>query len=313
MTRSRGSQHGPSEVHSPVDKVVLSDVQAEVLRLFTVERLTPRLVARRRGTTLRSVYKVRRWLIEKGLMDSRFNEVHTSGFTCEPSGAYSMNWTLHALQYNVRIISGFNERFYSERVGSVVAVRGSTVMLFPRKLVVNVGQVFESDHPEKAAWKASDYLFSLLRVLENDFGVLLLKDRSQNVRRTRGEFSRMNDTLALKPGAAQIKVFCGEDGKLRVKVDWSPGSMPEVEMLHAVHGQGDASKYEDFLRDLVEHPSFNLSQLSGLVYQVQLQQVAVSKQIGQLADLIRLDIESRRVPGSVFSEPDVSELRRYTG
>lgn len=300
----------------------LSDVQAEYLRLFTVEHLTPNLIKHRRQVSMEAVRKMRRWLIQNGYMDARYNAVVSKGFSTQPGApSYGKNWTLHGLEYKVDIISGYDSKSYLSAKGrgqGVIAVKGSSVMLFDRVIKLKVGQVFESDHPEKAMWKSCDYLFGLLRVLESDLGVLLLKDRVCNVHRVKGEFSRMNDTLALKPGASDLRVYSGDDGLLRWKVDWSPGSFPEVEALHYKHGEGDAVKYEFFLRDLVERPSLPLSELSAAIAELSRQQLVIQSQLRDLievstlnAKLLSSDLESRRFR-SVDSSSDFSELRKWT-
>lgn len=297
---------------------ILSDAQADYLRLFTIERLTPNLIKHRRGVSIEAVRKMRRWLITHGFMDARYNAVASEGFSTQP--VYSNNWTLHGLEYRVEIISGGDCKSYLSAKGrgqGQIAVRGSTVLLFDDVIKIKVGQVFESDHPEKASWKACDYVFSLLRVLENDLGVLLLKDRVCNVHRVKGEFSRMNDTLALKPGAAELRVYSSDDGLLRWKVDWSPGSFPEVEALHSRHGLGDASRYESFLRDLVERPNLPLSELSAAIAELSRQQLFIQSQLRDLVEVSTINAKLQRLSleGSpvVFSgESDFSELRKWS-
>jgi hypothetical protein len=108
-------------------------------------------------------------------------------------------------------------------------------------------------------------VFTLLRILERDLLVDLVKDRHANIHRVKGEFSHMNDKVALQPGAAQIVVYDDLDGKVRFKVDWSPGTMPEAEMPHSKHNQDDANTWKNFTDDLIKKPHYELSELSAMM------------------------------------------------
>lgn len=278
-------------------RVALSDSQAKYLRIFTVEHMTNlKYVAHREKCSVQNVRKMRRKLIQLGYMDARYNAVSFSGFSSQPPRRdYGQNWCLNGLEYNVKVIGGQYGESYLEAGNAAFPLKGSSVQFCEDSIKIKVGQVFEADHPNKAAWTASEYVFSLLRSLEAKYpGLLLLKEGYSNVRRVKGEFARMNDTIALQEGAAQLTVHSGEDGKLRVKVDWSPGTMPEIEFMHSKHAQPDANKYEDFLRDMVERNHLKLSELSAMVYETQKQHHMIAQEVGQLTTALRLFVESQR-------------------
>lgn len=302
-----------SEGHVP-----LTDAQAKYLRIFTVERMTNlRYVAHRENVSYENVRQMRRKLIQLGYMDSRYNPLVFSGFSTQaPKPEWGKNWCLNGLEYRVGVIGGNFSPGFSRARGAQIVLKGSTVLFFEDSIQIKVGQVFEAEHPNKAAWNASQYVFGLLRSLEAKYpGLLLLKEGYGNVRRVKGEFARMNDTIALKPEAAQLTVFAGDDGKLRVKVDWSPGTMPEIEFMHGKHAQPDANKYEDFLRDMVEKNHLKLSELSVMVFETQRQHQMIAQEVGQLTTAIRLFIESQRsvkVPEPV-AEPFDPKVVNYFG
>jgi hypothetical protein len=115
-------------------RVPLSEVEEAFFKLFTVERLSLRLAAHRRGCGVRNARQYRKRLIEKGWMDSHYNPIPIG--MCSP--AYGgVNWTLHGLEYVVDIIAGQNDEPYRralEKHQGEMPCRGSTVMLFPKKL-----------------------------------------------------------------------------------------------------------------------------------------------------------------------------------
>lgn len=292
----------------------LSIVEEEFLRLFTQEHLTLRLAALRRGCSLENARKYRKKLIEKGYMDARYNQVVSEGFSPQPGAT---NWTLHALEYVVEIIAGQKERVYAAARGKAqgqIACRGSTVLLFDDSIHIKVSQVFESDSPEKCVWRSAEYMEALLRVLEHDLGLVLLKDRRQNIKRVKGEFSHMNDRLALQPGAQELRVYAGDDGKPRVVVDWSPGRIPEIEFPHSQHGQPDATKYDAYLRDLVEKNTLKLSELSGLVYENFVTQQRLAEQVRSVAQALEVSIKmQQRMNPEVVPETFDPKVVNYFG
>lgn len=287
-------------------RIVLSDVQAKYLRIFTVEHMTNlRYVAHREKVSYENVRKMRRKLIQLGYMDARFNPVVFDGFSTQPAElAYGNNWCLNGLEYNVVVIGGQFSESYMKARNAAFPLKGSSVCFFEDSIKIKVGQVFEADHPTKAAWTASEYVFSLLRSLEAKYpGLLVLKEGYSNVKRVKGEFARQNDRIALKEGAAQLRVVAEGDGKLRIKVDWSPGTMPEIEMMHAKHAQPDAERYEDFLRDLVEKNSLRLSELSAMVFETQKQHQVIAQELGQVTTALKLSAEMQHAFMKRFETP----------
>lgn len=290
-------------------RLPLSDVEEAFFKLFTVERLSLRLAAHRRGCSLRNARQYRKRLVEKGWMDSHYNPIPLG--ICSP--AYGgVNWTLHGLEYVVDIIAGQQDEPYLKAVEKhqgEMPCRGSTVMMFPGKLHIKVGQVFESDHPNTCAWRASDYVFTLLRVLERDLLIDLVKDRHANIHRVKGEFSHLNDRIALQPGGAQIVVFDDLDGKVRFKVDWSPGTMPEAEMPHSKYNQDDANTWKYFTDDLIKQQHYQLSELSAMMART----IQLHEQTAAGLATVAMYLQSQ-VPKSVqpVEEKDkYAELRRW--
>lgn len=295
-------------------RVPLSDAQARYLRIFTVEHMTNlRYVAHRENVSYENVRQMRRKLIQLGYMDARYNQLVFDRFSTQAAAPqYGNNWCLNGLEYNVQIIAGQYDNAYMSKRGAEFPLKGSSISFAENTIKIKVGQVFESDHPNKAAWNASEYVFSLLRTLEaRHVGLLLLKDGYTNVRRVKGEFARQNDRIALKEGAAQMRIHSGDDGKLRVQVDWSPGTMPEIEFMHSKHAQPDGEKYEDFLRDLVEKNSLKLSELSAMVYATQEQHKTIAQELSQVTTALKLSAQMQaaalkavEVPAVELGRPD---------
>ena len=254
---------------SPGGLPPLTTTQKEIFHLLVVERLTPKQAAIRRNTTPQAVWKTRRELIKLGYLrrdytvpeevsqieiGSHQETFSLKGRSKKRASVSGGDWRLHGCAWRCPIIEGKNGRRYREAVGSGrarVRIGSATVELCRKVVEVHTDVQFRSDSPEGAVLKSWEYLFRILARVENDYRVILRKDRHP-IRRFRGHFPRENDEVA-RAGGSEVRVYA-DDGKLRFIVDWSPGSVPEAEFLHAAYGEGDAKRYASFVKDVAEHP-----------------------------------------------------------
>jgi hypothetical protein len=237
----------------------LSTAQREVKGLIEEEHLTVRQIAHRRGTSEQAVRKIIQKLREAEGGEGGLRGVAENG----DRGTTSETWELHGCAWRCVIHYGKNGEKYQRAVGGGVArvrVRDATVELHRDVVEVHADPVFRASHPEGAVALSWAYLWRILALVENDYRVILRKDRCA-VRRFRGHFPHLDDALAREPAGAEIRVLA-DDGRLRFLIDWSKRTFPEAEWLHASLGEDDARRYAGFLHDLVERESLPLSELS---------------------------------------------------
>ena len=302
----------------------LTDVEAEYLHLLTVERLTLKEASIRRGCTTQNSRRYVKRLINKGVMDKHFNRLDGEtprggeGETFKSENTENgLVWRLHRVHISVKILDGHLSKKYKGLVGSQVEVRGSTVLFHRSSVEVYLGGSFVHERPDGALRLAARRVFSLLRVLERDFVLLLVKSRAQNVRWVGAEFARGNDVLASRPGSARLCVVDRDDGTRRVVVDFSLGSVPELEFVHKRSSFDDSRVYHRLVEDIVHNDHLLPSVLSKAV-------INNAEQLGEVVSLLKstaavqksiIDLLKAQLPdsSSSFDEGEERGFPDYVG
>jgi hypothetical protein len=158
---------------------------------------------------------------------------------------------------------------------------------------VHADPVFRAGHPEGSVALSWAYLWRVLAVVENDYRIILRKDRCA-VRRFRGHFPHLDDALAREPAGAEITVLA-DDGKLRFLIDWSKRVFPEAEWLHASLGEDDARRYAGFLHDLAENDTLPLSNLSQSVVRLQAAVTFLAEQQGRAEQALGVSAQQQAI------------------
>lgn len=247
----------------------LTDAEREILALLVNERLTVAQASRRRGCTPQAIYNIRRRLKDKGFLRASKGLVEKTDRGYKPLKASSDDWRLHALEFVVRILEGHRSDKYLFARGdkgqnTVLDVRGSSVLLYRDKVHVRISHSFVSDSPERAMWDATEHLRRVLSILENDLGLILLKDRATNIQLVKGECAHMGDLMAVQSKSAGLRVYDRDTKKPRWRIDFS-GGMPELEALEPSKQVQDAEMYKRLLDDISHNEHLPLSELSSLV------------------------------------------------
>ena len=122
--------------------------------------------------------------------------------------------------------------------------------MYPKTLIVHLQRDFYGRNADRATQKALDALVRFLRVLERNYGLLLVKRRVQNIKVFRAHYAEVGNELAeqARDRSEFITIHASDDGKLWAQIDVSKG-VPEFETQHP------KSAYED-MQDVVR-PFFN--------------------------------------------------------
>lgn len=261
---------------------ILTKVQREIQRLIIEKGLSISEVAQRRGISRSAVQKTRRQIIKK------IGGLHGVGFSPFLKGN-NHKIRLHGEQYVIRILYKFPRYDGIKRKGPVLMMGGSRVLLHSKKIEIYMKSEFWGEDAQEATQKSLDHLERLIRRIEHDVGVLLIKDRYHNIRRVNAHYAETNNEIAKDAGHDKIKIFASDDGKLWFQVDNS-FKLHEGEALHPVTGKENIETVQHFLNDLRDNNPPLISELASVVGgMVKVQEVEVKKW-GYYAETIRAHV-----------------------
>jgi DNA-binding CsgD family transcriptional regulator len=225
----------------------LTPTEREVLSLFSNEFLTPQQVAIRRQVGVKSVYKIRKKLIQKGALTLTNQKVEKSD---TPLSQPVNQIRLHAEHYVLNIVYANPGIWNKERAkGNRRYIDGNTIELNRNSIEVYSNNSFYGETPQIADSKAMRYWLRFFRRLEQELKLILVKERKANINRVRAEYAETNNELASKCLSEHQKVrVTGEDGKTWLVVDNS-FNFNELETTHPLR-----SKYD--MQNVVQ-PFFN--------------------------------------------------------
>lgn len=259
------------------DRGGMSQTEAQVHYYLTQCKMTHTQIAQRRGITRQAVTNIAIKLRKKGLLKG---EDTSRGTTRTPLNTPFIKGLkgrkplkkedtfrkpfikdnhlvrLHSLQYRVKILyHGSNFR----PVGKPVFLGGCRVQVGKKSLIIYDKNSYYGGDVDEADFEALKALEWLLKKLEHDFKVVLVKDRYHNIDRVNAHYSEVNNELArdCKEKNRQIRIKASEDGKLWFVIDNS-FNLLEAECVHPVTGREDFVKVKRFFDDFrVNDPPTN--------------------------------------------------------
>jgi len=236
----------------------LTKKEAEVLRLLTEDFLTPQKIAITRGVSERAIYYTIENLKKKGALNKSYKNLHKIGSTSEVFGRFR----LHALEFNVRIL--FISKLYRKIKGKAnhILVDGNTIRLYNNSLEVYVAKSFWGDSVQKATSRSNSYVNRLFTRLENDFKIVIVKDRVPNIKLVNAHYSEVNNGLArdCNINKDKVKVY-SSDGRLWFLIDNS-FNLNEAETVDGRSSKRDMENVvTPFFNDLRDNTPPTLSQM----------------------------------------------------
>jgi len=261
----------------------LSTTQKKVLDLLLSDHLTPARTALYLNISRQAVYKIIKKLQNLGYINRDFQgrltmrglltpPLNTSLVDKPPSlPMETHNVRLHSVAWKVRILH--RDRAWKQRIlrSNKLIVDSNTVMMYDRQIVIYCGHSFVSEGVHDATKESVHYLEGLLRRLETEFKLVLLKERAENILQFRAHYAEMNNelaTLQLKERQPQIKLFAKEDGKLWFTIDNS-FNFKEAETQHPRTAAEDMDEVvKPFFNDLRRNKPPSLSEVMGLIHEV---------------------------------------------
>jgi len=268
----------------------LTPLENEVLTLLTVEFLTVKKIAKRRKTSLNAIYKIRKKLITKGLINkSNIRNIALSKEVENKGGVFTKNpIRLHGEQYHLNVI--LKDGFYTDLVksgSSRFTIGNDTVVCYPNTIEVYSNTSFLGSSPAECDVLALNYWFKLFVKLESRLKVLLVKNGSLNISRVKGEYAETNNELAKSVIKEKEKIrVVGVDGKTWLLIDNS-FNLSECETVHPINASPDmANTVQPYFNDLRNNEHLLPSEVKAVLMQTQSQLYEVASGLTGLTDSV---------------------------
>jgi len=194
----------------------LTKTQKEILILLTQEFLTVKQIANRRQTSQEAVYQQIRKLKKLGILNNQYKVLDKTLPTTQETSI-----RLHGEEYNIKVLWRTDK--YKELVGKVINIDGNTVKIHRDTINIFSNYSFYGSTAQKCDVKAMKYWTRFIRRLESDFKVILLKNRSQNIKRVAQHYADEVNGIAVSAHKEnrRIRLYATEDGKLWFETDKS--------------------------------------------------------------------------------------------
>lgn len=248
-------------------KFTLSKSEEQVLDMISIEYLTPYQIAQRRKTTYQAVYKIIKRLNEKGAFNLRLKKRLST--TKKPFYYTGRNMIrLHGQEFNIKLIS--KSKKYIKKNNKIIYVDNNTIRIYKDSIEVLSNNSFLDHTCQEAHKKSMEYFKRIFMRLENDLGIVIMKDRHQNITQVKGSYAEINNELATlciqKKQKIQVRA---EDGRIFLLIDDS-FNLNEMETVHPDTAKEDMeNKIRPLFVDLRSHDEeITFSKLFKLNYEM---------------------------------------------
>ena len=232
----------------------LTKREREVFHLLADLKLTPKNASMRLNISRQALYKHRKSLVLKGFL-TLTNRKLEGVYKIDPPMSTPTNFVnqirLHAEHFTIKILWGFHRKQYIKKIGQIIKLEDNTIKLHKNMIEIYSNTSFLGDTPSIAESKALKYWGTFINKLQNELGCILMKDRSQNIKRVRAEYAETNNELAKNFRKENQKIrITGEDGKIWLVFDNSFG-LNEMETVHPQESQYDMENIlQPFVNDI---------------------------------------------------------------
>jgi hypothetical protein len=259
----------------------LPKVQQEILFMLTTEFLTINQIAIRRKCSKQAVYEVISKLKNKGFLKEGFTVLEKNQSTL----TLSSKLRLHGQEFHINILNKDERYKQLKSKSNLINIDGNTIRLFDNSMEVYIGQSFFGEDVNQITKDSIDYFNKLLPRLENDFKVILIRSRYQNISIVNSHYAEINNELSREciDRGEKIRVYTNEDGKLWFLIDKS-FNIYEAETLHPNTSKQDMGKVRDFFNDIRDKETLQLSELSRYM-------ADTTKQINEISHGLKIIID----------------------
>ncbi len=208
----------------------LTTAEREVLDLITKEFLTLEQIKIRRHCSKQAVYKIIKKLKKKGALNKGLQQVDYFQSTSQPN-------RLHSQELNIKILYKNQKYINTLKKSNLIYKNGHTIRLYKDSIEIYAGEgiSFFGEDESRATMKSLVYWKKFITGLENELGLILLKNRVQNIRLVNHHYATIDSKVTEdSTGRRRVyKVYSDIDGKLIFLTDDS-FNLKEHETVHPV-------------------------------------------------------------------------------
>lgn len=258
----------------------LSATQKETYDMMKEKGLNPRQIAERRRISIQAVYKVLNTLRKKGLLDRKFQVIRMGGVTQNHLNSHHIR-----LHFNhVHIKPYYYGRTYQEKIkrANMVKYQDTTLCLYRHAIELYDSTQFLADSADDAEMRYMEHLMVLLREIEKDYDVGIIKHRKQNIKIVRQHYSETDNEIAKEYERKDriLRVKASEDGKTWLLVDNSE-NWHELETLHPETAKNDNQRVVSFLNDIRDNDAPNISEVLRIIVENNAQVMGIIKNLAE--------------------------------
>lgn len=264
----------------------LTSNQKQILK-WLQQGLTPEQIAKLKGLDKpNSIHNIIRKLRSYGYVTKslKVEELYLKDI---PKGA---KFRLHAEGFSIKILWK-DDNYYKLLKAKNNDIRDNNkIELYENRLTIYSNKDFWGAEVEDCFIESSKYWNKFIKCLENDYNIILIKERNTKIYKFRQHLADVRNPLA-KQFIEQHEHFEVRDdkGDLRLIIDNS--FIPEFEAVSNRYCKEDMQRVVDFNKDLVLHPeSLNLSDLTTLCKSTSLNLNQVSRQLDEVTKALQVSI-----------------------
>jgi hypothetical protein len=239
--------------------------QDEILKLITIDNLTTKQIAQRRGVSVRSVEKMIQRLKQNGRLSKNVRNFDPP-LTPKPNISYGIR--LHAEEYNLKILSKTLKYDIIRNKGNLMYLDGNTIKLYTKSIEVYSNKSFFGNNVNEANRKSIKYWATFWLKLENLLGIVIIKDKKTNIRVVNQHYSDINNELAKECNIKKekLRIKAKEDGKTAYEIDNS-FRLNEFESKHPQTAKRDMEKAEKQFQDWRTNDPMTNTELTQIMQQ----------------------------------------------
>ena len=243
-----------------VENNTLSEEQKIILDYLTIDFMTVKQIAKKRGTSRQATYKTISKLKEKGYLKHRaggFNGglkikgVRTLNSSPLQSDNINKIYRLHGQNFTIKILNS------SQRYTNLIKNRNkdeidnNTLMLESDNITIYLNKDFWGEEPNESVKLSLLYVERLIVRIENAYNITLQTKTRCDIKYFRGHIAKTGDPYARKINLEDDKLKIYDDmGVLRLLVDKS-FNYDELEAVSMKHNK-DMNRINDKWLDLIK-------------------------------------------------------------
>lgn len=251
---TKGGLHDRSKGVESYSSIIkkLSNEQKEILKLYE-KGLTVIMIANKRKTSRNAVYKTLRKIKNKGIVLSKLGGLQNKGGSQEPTNKNKEIYRLHNQRFTIKLISKTQKYINSLKTNNKTIRDNNTVQFYEDNIVIYSNKDFWGSSVDDCFLKSSLYWDWFIKLLENDYNIILLKPRRCHIKDFGCHIAKTNDPLAKEVilRNEKMQVFA-PNGNLRLVIDNS-FNLKEFEAVDSITATQDMKKIERMYQEIVEN------------------------------------------------------------